>query len=433
MFNFSIPTLTAGPSEYSTKLASISPKRSSNFINLVSILFVSLLFAGCGEWEGDYVNPYVAGSHAYWFYDADFELLEANYTNPGEVIDLDSKKSKYGTDWYLAQSAVPIEGGFLPNKKTGFYAIPNVIEISDQAELSSVRNNLSGTYIVLEDIELQAGKVGFDATAGWTPIGDETVPFKGIFNGNGRKISGLWIDRPSDNCVGLFGRIEGGNIKKLGVLTDETEGVKGLSKVGIIAGCVETYSTITLSYSAGNVGGDYFIGGIAGNVAFDSKITNAYSKANAVEGNYVGGIAGSIGGSSEVTNTYSIGNISGINYVGGIAGEVTSGAMAINNAAINQNNDGLINVHRIAAIINDLSELVSNNFALDTMNINIDGVVGNDGTPKSDALLKTRLTYEGEIDGDGNGGLGWQFGDNASHPWKIDEGADYPYLYWEDR
>jgi hypothetical protein len=48
------------------------------------------------------------------------------------------------------------------------------------------------------------------------------------------------------------------------------------------------------------------------------------------------------------------------------------------------------------------------------------------------AQLQTRATYESAINGDGLGGLDWQFGNDSVHPWKMPEGGGYPILYWQE-
>ena len=51
----------------------------------------------------------------------------------------------------------------------------------------------------------------------WTPIGNQSQKYIGTFDGNGHKISGLYIDSTSNN-QGLFGFVDkGGNIKNLGI------------------------------------------------------------------------------------------------------------------------------------------------------------------------------------------------------------------------
>jgi hypothetical protein len=77
---------------------------------------------------------------------------------------------------------------------------------------------------------------------------------------------------------------------------------------------------------------------------------------------------------------------------------------------------------------------ISNNFALNTMTVT--GSTGNNaGTSKTITNLKTQSTYSNPVNGDGNGGLGWKFGNNDANPWKIvsNKNNGLPYLYWENR
>ena len=58
-------------------------------------------------------------------------------------------------------------------------------------ELDSIRNNLSGKYILMNDIDLGEYE-------NWVPIGTKKQPFSGIFDGNNHSIKNLNI-----NCFGL--------------------------------------------------------------------------------------------------------------------------------------------------------------------------------------------------------------------------------------
>ncbi|MDR1976917.1 MAG: InlB B-repeat-containing protein [Campylobacteraceae bacterium] len=515
MFSFSTDTLTVKPFGYVTAL--------------VSILFVSLLFIGCGggsSYNGGFpsvVTTYdvifldeddgeiaklnaeagssitvpealekegyafegwfevggaqtiAAGETSYIvtgnvtfkagylelfrvaFYDANLELLWEENITQGGSIDLDN-------GWYLAKNATKIEDNFTPEGSMNFYAIPNVIEVSNQTELNGVRDNLTGKYILVDDIALKAGEDGVDETLGWLPIGNSsnifadgfTGSFNGTFNGNGHMISGFWTDGAFD-CVGLFGYVNAGKIKNLGLLIDEDKEVKGRSCVGAIAGYVGRSSTITNSYAKGNVSGsDRLVGGIAGQLSNSliansyfagsvkgssnqiggiaglsytaGLITNSYSIGDVSGNNYVGGIAGDADINSKTTNSYSAANVSGKNYVGGIAGRIKNNAIVTNNAAINQNINGTTGVNRIIGYIQSGGSNTTNNFALDTMEV-VGGVGGVAGTSKDITQLKSELTYSNATSGDGDGGLGWDF----ETIWKIDDGEGYPYLYWEDR
>ncbi|MDR2789811.1 MAG: hypothetical protein LBB59_02395 [Campylobacteraceae bacterium] len=205
---------------------------------------------------------------------------------------------------------------------------------------------------------------------------------------------------------------------------------------GGIAGQVGSYSIIASSYSTANVNGTERLGGIAGYVyTNNATIINAYATGNiSGTGNYVGGISGYIFNAAAIVNTYTTGSVSGTDQVGGIAGLIANvGGVSVvqNNAAINPSVNGATNTNRIAGVIN--ANTVSNNFALNTMSVTgtVNGAVGTD---KTIGQFKTKSTYSDDINGDGNGGLGWSFGDNDTSPWKIDANKNngLPYLYWQE-
>jgi hypothetical protein len=86
------------------------------------------------------------------------------------------------------------------------------ITITTAAELAKIGNDTSyprtGEYILGNDINLteylSADGDGYNGGAGWLPIGTWDEPFTGTFDGKGYVISGLWINRPSGEYVGLF-------------------------------------------------------------------------------------------------------------------------------------------------------------------------------------------------------------------------------------
>jgi hypothetical protein len=324
----------------------------------------------------------------------------------------------------------------------------NFKEIRTEIDLNNIRYNLSCNYILLEDITLNTT---IDAVRGWIPIGNETNRFSGIFDGNGHKISGLWIDTQTDNA-GLFGYIHTAQIKNLGVEIDNQKGgIKGQNYVGGIAGYFgysniansysngsisgnnniggiagyDIYSSITNSYSNGNISGNNNIGGIAGYI-YDSKIANSYSNGD-INGNNAGGIAGHVYGGN-ITKSYSNGSIGGSN-VGGIVGSVvgiagnTHSVTIQYNVALNPSIDTKAYVHmgRIVGNIG-MNSVVSDNFALETMTVkgNIVSDSNSNGAGKSKDELKEQSTYES---------LGWSFGNDDTSPWKMH--GDYPTFYWQ--
>jgi len=194
--------------------------------------------------------------------------------------------------------------------------------------LAKLTANLSGSFRLAADISLAA-------YSNWVPIGTESAPFMGKIDGNGYKISNLKIYRPAEiymGSFGLFGNVDGGTITNLAL---ENVDIVGGQYSGAIAGRI-TNSTITNSYTTGNISTSDVAGGFAGSFGYVS-ITDSYSTVNINAISSAGGIIGELGGGT-ITGNYSTGNISAINssfsgvpgsggpgYAGGIAGSVNGG------------------------------------------------------------------------------------------------------------
>jgi hypothetical protein len=305
-------------------------------------------------------------------------------------------------------------------------------EIRTQADLNNARNYRTSIYKLMNDIALDSNGPGFDKD-GWQPISINTSPnsFKGTFDGNGHKITGLWINRPANEYVGLFGKIGDTTIKNLGV--EISGSVYGHQFVGGIAGSLDG-GTITNSYVSGSVAstGNSDVGGVVGGIAgyvHGASITNSYSTGSvSSSGHNVGGIAGYLSLSASITNSYSTASVRGNNnnvHIGGIAGAIDR-SLTTNNVAINPSVSGGMDVNRVLGHF--YSGSISNNFALDTMTVTGKGTGGNNaGTDKTITQLKIQANYANS--------LGWNFGDNDTNPWKIDpyKNDGLPYLYWENR
>ena len=80
------------------------------------------------------------------------------------------------------------------------------IPIFDANDLKAISENLDAKYILIKDIDL--------ASENWTPIGTESAPFTGIFDGNGNTISNLNISGTYANGaqIGLFGYANGAEL-----------------------------------------------------------------------------------------------------------------------------------------------------------------------------------------------------------------------------
>jgi hypothetical protein len=67
----------------------------------------------------------------------------------------------------------------------------------------------------------------------WTPIGDESDPFKGIFDGNGYVIYNFELIAPTVDNIGFFGVVDNATILDLNF---ENATVIGSNSVGVLAG-----------------------------------------------------------------------------------------------------------------------------------------------------------------------------------------------------
>jgi uncharacterized repeat protein (TIGR02543 family) len=212
--------------------------------------------------------------------------------------------------------------------------------ISSAQELYDVRYDLSGTYVLAEDIDL-SGYAGGE----WSPIGDFAAPFTGTFDGQGHVIKNLKITAAAgnDSYIGLFGAVQGGNIENLGLVdTQITLSGGARAHVGGIVGRASGPFAIENCYSTGGVSVSIaddisYVGGIVGYAHADSgelTIKNCYNtgaiaSAAGTQYPYAGGIAGraftTSGGTLTIENCHNTGDISASTpgtyaYAGGIAG-----------------------------------------------------------------------------------------------------------------
>jgi len=86
----------------------------------------------------------------------------------------------------------------------GTAASPYVIR--DAYDLQNMSSNLTAYYILGNDIDANITST-WNGGAGFEPIGNMTDPFTGSFDGRGYSITGLYINRPNDDYVGLFGSV----------------------------------------------------------------------------------------------------------------------------------------------------------------------------------------------------------------------------------
>ena len=189
--------------------------------------------------------------------------------------------------------------------------------ISSAEELRAFAEKVNGgerdaSAVLTDDIDLNPGmEINDDGTVTgnpeeWTPIGNSSQQYSGTFDGNGKTISGLYIDS-SDNDQGLFGYVGSSgtveNCYNTGAVNSSGNWVGGV--VGVNSG------SVTNCYNTGAVSGsDWYVGGVVG---WNDRgtVTNCYNTGKVSGNSYVGGVAG---GNS------SIGTVTGCYFLQGTAG-----------------------------------------------------------------------------------------------------------------
>ena len=162
--------------------------------------------------------------------------------------------------------------------------------------------------------------ITLDKTTPWTPIGTNTDPFTGTFDGGGYTIRGLYIDGNTSN-VGLFGYIgktgtATGTVKNV-TLADSY--VRGNEFVGGICGWNKG-GTLQDCHNTGTVSGTTNVGGVCGKND-SGTVDGCYNSGTVSAGFYVGGVCGLINNGSTLEKSYNTGKVSCTNdHVGGVCG-----------------------------------------------------------------------------------------------------------------
>ena len=174
---------------------------------------------------------------------------------------------------------------------TGTEADP--YQIANLSQLKWITENTSQwdkDYIQIADIDASATSNWDDGNGGdaegFLPIGSEAHKFSGNYNGQNYTITGLYINRPSTDYVGMFGYSTDGAISNLKL---ENVNITGNDRVGGLIG----YSSddVTNVHVSGSINGNDNIGGLVGFTPRGDK-TNCSSNSNVTGNDHVGGLVG---------------------------------------------------------------------------------------------------------------------------------------------
>jgi hypothetical protein len=282
------------------------------------------------------------------------------------------------------------------------------LKIRTWYDLDAVRDNLAGNHTLMNDLD--STTTGYTELAsptanggkGWQPIGFYTpdgptayVGFTGTFDGQGYEIRDLYINRPDEDRVGLFGETDEAVIRDMCVVNVTAIGEEA---VGGLAGTISWNGTVSNCYSTGSVTGEDGVGGLLG-VNWGTVI-NSYSSCNVNGISRVGGLVGVTGPAQIVSNSYSTGNVTGVADVGGLVG---------------------------SNVIYEWNGIGVNDSFWDTETSGQYTSAG--GTGKNTTEMQDITTFSG---------VGWNITEvadsdtrNPSYIWNIVNNVTYPFLSWQ--
>ena len=275
------------------------------------------------------------------------------------------------------------------------YLIYNETQLS---QLSNFLNQEGVFFKLMKDLDLTDWIAENNPSQGWLPVGVDSAPFKGIFYGNNKKISGLYINRGALDNVGFWGCLNGATIQDLTIagtsvvggsyvgafagrtsnstikncsLTlSNTVGVRGSSSVGGFIGYNDN-STISGINISTTVSGSTQVGGFCG-----TDRLGQYNNINVFTGVTASSDAGGLIGSGErcmlsgITVEGNIGRAS-CSSAGGLIGK-SEGEVSLTNCKHKGNVNGKLNV---AGIIGCLEA----NASVTLTNCKSEGVINNEG------------------------------------------------------
>lgn len=197
------------------------------------------------------------------------------------------------------------------------------IEISSIEDLQSMNNDLNADYILVNDIDASETDQWNDGK-GFNPIGPNADnPFKGTFDGQGHAIRNLYIDRSTEEYVGLFGRTTGKNVRISNVKLKEVR-IKGGSYVGGLIGYSGQGTTTYKSKAQGNIRSNReTVGGLIG-ISHEGEVQESSFKGTVTGSSEIGGLIGYTW-KSKVSKSYSNASVKGLDWVGGLIGENEEG------------------------------------------------------------------------------------------------------------
>jgi len=377
-------------------------------------------------------------------------IASSLYSAPIVISTTKTLKAKaFRTGWTASDTITRIY-----RVETGWnYCSPvnGVYHLSQPAHLNCIRLDLDGNYVLDNDIDLTG--INFEPIGAMIPY-DSThgyCGFVGYFDGQGYSIRNLYINRPSDLDVGLFGyvgtysyqnnigspvayqvknlvlkdisvsglsnvggligRSRSGYLSIFPILNISGNGViSGNSNVGGLVGDIDGGSIINSNFS-GSVSGNYKVGGLIGGIYNGGILQNSNFSGNVSGQDETGGLVGSttdaipnqtnfVYGSGQIKNSHSSGTVSGNAYVGGIVGRLAAPGFPISSGIeTSYSTSNVSGTDYVGGLVGVGTLFINNNYAIGNVtrksgstSILIGGLIGATGTGMGYALQNNYST-----------------------------------------
>jgi len=230
-----------------------------------------------------------------------------------------------------------------------------------------------------------------------------------------------------DKVGGLVGENYSGTVTNCNATGD----VKGEDKVGGLVGYNDK-GTITNCYSTSSITGEDVVGGLVGANSDNGTINNCYSMSNVLGKYSIGGLMGFNGGA--INNCYAIGIVVGDDRVGGLVacnreGKITN-CYSTSSASGNQ---------YVGGLVGENDGIIFNCYSTGSVSgtTDVGGLVGK----SVEGIFFCYWDIETSRQAESAGGMGKTTVDmqmastfvgwGCGSVWAIDEGVDYPRLWWE--
>ena len=320
--------------------------------------------------------------------------------------------------------------------------VPDIIYIRSIEDYMQMYWHPDKTYILMSDIDFKG------ANKASVPIGSESAPFTGTFDGNGKTIYNMPIVQTSTTNAGMFGATESAtitnvNLVNLYISTNLSEEISAY--LGGVIGVARNTNVSSVNIQYNNSLGDVYheldssanyVGGMFGRIYTTengtSTISDCYVYSNLTltdniygsknESAYLGGFAGLVQGNVTLKNIYAEGNLNlncssastskVTHIVGGLIGSASETVLTagvsdvninINNVYLNAYVGGMFGIsNEIEATMVDSAGDIT--LALNNLNavniLNVGGLVG-----KSTTDLITSVIVSGDITLNGSYGV----------------------------